>query len=95
MEIDADVVKVFHTYLQEVWPYAEVTDEMVREQIELILIISVFNETQKYDLPKSLGALYAYYGVEMDDPIMEEDNAQEEREDEIEVENSACPEKDA
>lgn len=95
MEIDNDAVKVFHTYLQEVWPNADVTDEMVREQIGMMLIISVFNETQKYNLPKSTGALYDYYGVDMEDPIMEDEDEEEEREDEIEVEDSPHSEENA
>lgn len=95
MEMDNDAVKVFRTYLQEVWPNVEVTDDMVREQIEMMIILSVFNETQKYNLPKSTGALYDYYGVEMDDPIMEDEDEEEEREDEIEVEGSPHTEEDA
>ena len=80
MEIDNDAVKVFRTYLQEVWPKADVTDEMIREQIEMMLIVSVFNETQRYDLPKSLGALYDYYGVDMDESTEEDEDSEESNE---------------
>lgn len=96
MEINDDAVKVFRTYLEEVWPYAEVTDDMVREQIELLLVISVYNETEKYNLPTSLEALYAYYGIDTDEPTMEEEeDAQEVREDESELKEAPHSEEDA
>lgn len=95
MEIDADVVKVFRTYLEEVWPKAAVTDEMVRENIEMILMCSIVTELDKYPLPRTTGAVYDYYGIDIDDPTMEDEDAQEVREDEIEVEDSSHAEEDA
>ena len=73
MEIDDRICKVFKTCLEEQWPVDEVTDEMVQQQIEMVLVVAVMHDLDSKDLPKTSEAMAEYLQeigayVEEDDP---------------------------
>lgn len=73
MEIDDRICKVFKTCLEEQWTVDEVTDEMVQQQIEMVLVVAVMHDLDAKDLPKTSEAMAEYLQeigayVEEDDP---------------------------
>lgn len=81
MEIDDRICSIVKTCLKEQWPVDEVTDEMVKTQIEMILLAAVMHDMDDKHLPDTENAVAEYLGVEYDEveqPIDDEDSDFEE-----------------
>lgn len=60
MEIDNRICEVVRTCLKEEWKVDEVTDDMVKQQIEMALMVTVMHDTDLFELPKTSNALGSY-----------------------------------
>lgn len=60
MEIDTSVVELVRTCLKEVWGVEEVTNDKVKEMIEMTLSVAVLHDMDCFDLPKTTEALKQY-----------------------------------
>lgn len=70
MEIDDKVANVVRTCLEEIWTVDKVTDEMVKAQIEMTLMIAVLYDLDTHDCPRTIEAMTKYYedkGITLDE----------------------------
>lgn len=100
MEIDNEIIELMRTCLKEEWGANEVSDEQVKMMVEMTLVVAVFHDIDRYDLPVTTEAMAKYLmgkGIPLEDDEFEEgdSDATEKREVEGELKEAPHTEEDA